>query len=141
MIVNGRRAFVGSDAGRAQRAIAEALEHPGSVTLSAGVSPVTDEGVLLVSYAAPELPPDAVVHLAVVERGRSQRVTRGENTGQTLDHENVVRVFETLAGRFGKAPLAVPEALNLANASLVACAQDPKTMAVLGATRLDLEAE
>ena len=141
MIVNGRRAFVGSDAGRAQRAIAQALERPGAVTLSAGVSPVTEEGVLLVSYAAPELPAGAVVHLAVVERGLSQLVTRGENIGRTLDHDNVVRVFETLEGRFGKAPLALPEALNLDNASLIAYAQDVKTMTVLGATRLDLNAK
>ena len=93
------------------------------------------------SYAAPELPAGAVVHLAVVERRLSQLVTRGENIGRTLDHDNVVRVFETLEGRFGKAPLALPEALNLDNASLIAYAQDVKTMAVLGATRLDLNAK
>ncbi len=138
MIVNGRRAFVGSDAARARRNLADALQRPAPLTLSAGVSPVTAEGVLLVSYAAPGLPADAVVHLAVVERGLSQNVTRGENTGRTLNHENVVRVFETLAAPHGKVTLALPEALYLANASLIAYAQDVKTMAVLGATSVDL---
>jgi len=138
MIVNGRRAFVGSDAARVRRDLAEALRQPALITLAAGVSPVTAEGVLLVSYAAPDLPEDAVVHLAVVERGLSQNVTRGENTGRTLDHENVVRVFETLTAPYGKVHLNLPEVLNLANASLIAYAQDLKTMAVLGATGIDL---
>ena len=138
MIVNGRRAFVGSDAARARRDLADALRQPAAVTLAAGVSPVTAEGVLLVSYAAPDLPEGAVVHLAVVERGLSQRITRGENTGRTLGHENVVRVFETLTAPYGKVNLELPEALNPANASLIAYAQDVKTTAVLGATSVDL---
>ena len=139
MTVNGRRAFVGSDAARVRRDLGEALRQPASVMLAAGVSPVTAEGVLLVSYAVPDLPEDAVVHLAVVERGLSQRVTRGENTGRTLGHENVVRVFETLEAPYGKVTLELPEVLNLANVSLIAYAQDVKTMAVLGATRIDFQ--
>lgn len=139
MIVNGWRAFVGSDAARAQQALGDALQRPALLTLAAGVSPVTAEGMLLVSYAAPDLPADAVVHLAVVERGLSQDVMRGENKGRTLRHENVVRVFETLEAPFGKVNLDLPDALNLANASLIAYAQDVKTMAVLGATRVDLD--
>ena len=138
MIVNGRRSFVGSDEARARRDLAEALKRPASITLNAGVSPVTAEGVLLVSYAAPDLPADAVVHLAVVERGLSQNVTRGENTGRTLGHDNVVRVFETVEAPFGKVNLELPAALDLANASLVAFAQDVKSMAVLGAASVDL---
>jgi hypothetical protein len=138
MIVNGRRVFVGSDAGKARQALADALQRPALLTLAAGVSPVTAEGVLLVSYAAPDLPADAVVHLAVVERGLSQDVMRGENKGRTLQHENVVRVFETVEAPFGKVNLELPDALTLANASLIAYAQDTKTMAVLGTTRVDL---
>ncbi len=141
MIVNGRHAFVGSDAARARRVLAKALRQPASVTLAVGVSPVTTEGVLLVSYAAENLPADAVVHLAVVERGLSQNVTRGENTGRTLDHENVVRAFETLEARYGKVPLTLPEGLHPENTSLIAYAQDVKTMAVLGAVSVDLENE
>ena len=138
MIVNGRRGFVGSDAGKARQALLDALRQPASVTLAVGVSPVTAEGVLLVSYAAENLPAGAVVHLAVVERGLSQNVTRGENTGRTLDHENVVRAFETLEARYGKVPLTLPEGLNPENTSLIAYAQDVKTMAVLGAVSVDL---
>ena len=49
-----------------------------------------------------------------------------------------MRVFETLEALHGKVNLELPEALNLANASLIAYAQDVKTMAVLGATSVDL---
>ncbi len=141
MIVNGRRAFVGSDASKARRHLAEALRQNASVTLALGVSPVTAEGVLLASYAAEDLPAGAVVHLAVVERGLSQNVTRGENTGRTLAHDNVVRVFETLEAGYGKVPLLLPKDLTLENASLIAYAQDAKTMAVLGATGIELKDE
>ena len=58
-----------------------------------------------------------------------------------LDHENVVRAFETLEARYGKVPLTLPEGMNPENASLIAFAQDVKTMAVLGATRVDLEGD
>ena len=47
MIVNGRHAFVGSDAETARRVLAKALRQPATVTLAVGVSPVTAEGVLL----------------------------------------------------------------------------------------------
>ena len=141
MIVNGRRAFVGSDAPKAKRMLAEALRQPAQVTLAVGVSPVTAEGVLLASVAAEGLPEGAVVHLAVVERGLSQDVTRGENTGRTLAHDNVVRVFETVEASYGKVPLTLPHGLVLESASLIAYAQDAGTMAVLGATGIDLKNE
>lgn len=37
-----------------------------------------------------------LMHVALVERGLSQSVPRGENAGRTLRHANVVRAFKTL---------------------------------------------
>ena len=46
--------------------------------------------------------------------------------------------FETMESGYGKVPLTLPEGLTLENASVIAYAQDKKTMAMLGTMGIDL---
>lgn len=137
IVVNGRQAMVGSRTGRVQGAIESALAEPTrvDVTLSVG----TKEDDLEVAYRVVDTPPDdATLRLAVVERGLSQEVTRGENAGRTLRHANVVRSFTSTPARSeGTSSLSVPDAVDRSQASIIAYVQAP-SLAVLGAARVDL---
>jgi hypothetical protein len=76
-----------------------------------------------------------------VERGLVSVVTRGENKGKTLRHDNVVRTFETVpvpAEGAGSVAVSVPHGVKRSNASVILFVQDPKTMTIAGAAEKDL---
>lgn len=135
MVVNGGEGFIGSDRARARHDVDQAL----------GTAPPSPRRLALrvelarpsvrVDIDAPELPPGSYLNVALAERVRTQHVARGENGGRTLRHRNVVRAFEALRPR-GPGPFHVelPAAgLDPASLVVVAYAQDPTTLAVLGA--------
>ncbi|MEM8739330.1 MAG: DUF1223 domain-containing protein [Planctomycetota bacterium] len=143
MIVNGRRQFVGSDARRAQGEVDGALRGDGRPSLGVGVAAAasqTDAGdaVLEVRWRVDEVPASASLHLVVVEDGLVTDVPRGENRGRTLRHDGVVRVLDTraLSDHDGSARLALPERIDLTQASVVAFVQDRRSFEVLGAHRV-----
>jgi len=118
MVVNGRRMFVGSDAASAKAAIAEALQTPALVSVSATIDPASlparpealsdwqlppgKESILVdvvvkaidkASWPA-SIEPDKILAIAaLVEDGLETEVTAGENEGKTLKQSSVVRAF------------------------------------------------
>ena len=133
MVVNGADAFVGSDRDRAHRSIRTALSRPSPVAVALKAAPVGSD-TLAVTYEVSGAPTDAILNIALIERGLVTRVPRGENAGRTLRHENVVRVFRTLPVGSGTLRLPIPTAVVRQNSSLVGYVQNPQDMAVLGAT-------
>jgi hypothetical protein len=97
MVVDGAARFVGSDAGRARRAIAEAARRSkGRVAL---VARRRDGESLSIDVVASALPPaegGAEVVLALTQGGLAVRVPRGENAGRRLEHAAVVRSWAVL---------------------------------------------
>ena len=139
MIVNGKEEFIGSDESRARRSIATALERPPALTLELTAGAISD-GVLPVDFAVSGSS-RAVLRLAVVERNLESQVSRGENSGRKLTHENVVRVFQSVPvgpTRKGHASVPLPASLVTSHASLIAYAQDPVSLEILGAAAVDL---
>src|SRR5947207_1420863 len=94
MIVNGKDAFVGSDAGKARRVMAKYLNVQPGHALRLNVDRSGSE--LKVDYACARPPDDAVINFALVERNLVSHVTAGENDGRTLAHDNIVREFKTV---------------------------------------------
>lgn len=138
IVVNGREAMVGSRARTVRRALRSALSAPAPVAVQVALD--TTAAPLAVGYRLKgDVPADADLRLAVVERGLSQRVTRGENAGRTLRHANVVRSFVSVAAApDGTARLPLPDAVDRSQASVMAFVQDPAGP-ILGADRVDLE--
>ena len=139
MIVNGTTEFLGSDRQRAEAEIKGAMgrEPESKLTLRAS----RDGRKVSVAYAVMPVPRNAVLNVALVERGLTNKVRRGENRGRTLAHENVVRAFVTEAvsddGR-GAVDIALPADASEENTSVVVYAQDGKTLSVLGAAGVGL---
>jgi len=136
IVVNGRQAMVGSRSGEVQTAIKSALDTSARIDVDLDLQ--TTDGLAVTHKLTGELPEDATLRLAVVERGLSQDVSRGENAGRTLRHANVVRGFTTVpASRTGTTPLSIPDAVDRSQASVIGYVQSA-SWAVLGAGRIDL---
>jgi len=139
MVVNGTREFLGSDEARARRNIDAALERPATLTLQLTAGSIAN-GALPVDFSVSGSA-RAVLRLALVERNLESQVSRGENSGRKLKHENVVRVFQSVPvgpTRKGHASIPLPASLVTSRASLIAYAQDPESLQILGAAAVDL---
>lgn len=93
MIVDGREEFVGSD----KRALEVSLERSKNRTLEYDIKATSlfTEGVFNVNYSIAQVAKGEVINLAIVEKLVENYVPRGENSGLTLRHHNVVKIFKT----------------------------------------------
>ena len=122
MVVNGAREFVGSEKERADATVRAALEQPARVGVTVMAS-VAHEKVQVQYTLSGDLK-GLNVQAALVERGLTSRVPRGENSGKTLSHENVVRVFvSTPAQAKGTIELEPPKDAKLPNCGVVVYVQ------------------
>ena len=135
MIVSGRSEFVGSDAAKASAAIAESLHTatPNSVQLQ--LTRLPNGTTIAVDYKVNGPIDGKVMNLALIQTDVQNSVPRGENSGRTLAHVNVVRAFETLplTQPTSSVKIKVPEGLSPANVAIVAYVQDRKTAEITGA--------
>lgn len=141
MIVNGTTEFVGSDWWKARTVLTQAMHTPGRVAVFLRVARPAAGGPLQVHYEVPAAPAGAVLQVALVERGVVQKVGRGENAGRLLHHENVVRVFQTVAlseSGGGEVTVSVPAGVVVARTAVIGYVQHPATLAILGADGADV---
>ena len=151
MIVNGTEELVGSDRSRAVHAIDAALARASGakVTLQIlagdpwpqGSGPTATGTAATVRFSVAGGATSCVLHVAAIEGGLVSSVSRGENSGRVLRHENVVRSFVTLplsSGHDGTLTLALPPGATADNTSIVGYVQDPSTMAILGAAAVTI---
>jgi len=101
MIVDGRAQFVGSDSGRARKAIANASrDSKAAVTVSLASDDARGGSITLdVRAERPQSVSEgdsAEVLLAITESGLRSSVSRGENAGRRLSHTAVVRKLTAL---------------------------------------------
>ncbi len=141
MIVNGKHEFVGSSRSAAKNYIAEALEQPGAASIILKREKTSHPRSLALNYELSNVPEKSVLHVALVERSIVKEIRRGENSGRTLRHENVVRVFETVKleeEMRGQIFMEAPKEVKLENSSIVAYVQRDSDMEVVAATGIDL---
>ncbi|GAB5524865.1 MAG: hypothetical protein Roseis2KO_27370 [Roseivirga sp.] len=138
MVVNGKKEFVGSSKREASSAIRTALAASPTVALKA-TEIAKSKNMIKLSYELNGTADGTIINIALVERGISTDVTRGENRGRKLSHDNVVRGFkQKAASENGKASLNLPKDLDLKKSSLILYAQDSDSYEILGATRVAL---
>lgn len=140
MVVNGKTEFVGSSKRQASSAIRTALAKSPSIQIEAMEVSRSKNNISL-SYRTDKAPKGAIINIAVVERGIATDVTRGENRGRKLEHDNVVRVFEQQTiSTAGKVSLKLPKDISLKKSSVILYAQDKASYQILGATKVALNA-
>lgn len=99
LVVGGAKGMVGSNAGEIANAIAKA-DRPALLPLAATWS----KSAVEITVTAPA---NADVMVAIFENAKTNKVPRGENSGTTSAHKNVVRRLERVAAAGQKATLKV----------------------------------
>jgi hypothetical protein len=123
LVVGGASGMVGSNMTAIALAVGRA-ERPALLPVTAVWSPRK----LAVTATAPA---NADVLVAVFETARTNKVPRGENSGETLAHRNVVRRLERVAsaGQAGTLEVAIDPAWSQVGAVVFAQRRDKKIVA------------
>lgn len=137
-VLNGRQEFVGSNRSKQISALKEALSQPTTVGIQVTAAAPKDNR-LTVAYQLDGDLADAVLNVALVSKTTETTVQRGENAGRKLVHDNVVRVFQTVpAIAKGTLVVLMPADYNAENGAVVAYVQARQTLAIRGATLVNL---
>jgi len=149
MIVGGakdRVEFVGSDGDRAKKEIKAAQTHA-AADVKVKISPRRAGEKFIVDVSADPtiatiMDGKADVLIALTEDGLSTDVKKGENAGEHLKHDAVVRAFEVVAlSKQGTAQvmLTAPSDIREANSHIIAVVQKRADLQVLGAAGVAVE--
>ena len=143
IVVNGSYDVLGSDSSSLRHRVREMLQHSSRVRVDLRIERRESSTKACASLRGSEGASlrnslgDLALNLVLVERNLKTTVTRGENAGRRLHHDNVVREIQALdAGTC--TVFQHPKGLHKSNASIVAFAQSRDNLRVLGATRRDL---
>ena len=138
MVVNGKYEFVGSNKSKWNEVFKNASISSPRTELKVRSSK-SSKGKLSFSVSS-EFISNAILNVALVERGLSQKVSRGENRGRTLEHDNVVRGFDSrqFDGTENTFEISIPDDLMKKNASHILYAQHQDTWEVLTAKKVQL---
>ncbi len=98
MVVNGQVEFVGSDRGKAEKAIDAGLRSPSTIKMTATLAErktgeAVEVHVTASATAAAKLEGKLIAHVVWTEDDLVSKVVRGENAGRTLEHTHVARAW------------------------------------------------
>ncbi|MGC4099903.1 DUF1223 domain-containing protein [Ferruginibacter sp.] len=134
MIVNGSKEFVGSDKNALDKALTTALNTKAAVQFNSLTTAYKDDKTIQVQYAVDGDVAGSKIHIALVSLKETTAVKRGENGGQTLINENVVRKFSTKnAASSGTMEFTGTDLPAKENLSVIAFIQKDKDQKIVGA--------
>ena len=141
-IVNGATEFVGSNRSRMENAITSALSMDPQVFIDLKGCFVLADTTIKVIYSVKSLPTDGTLNFAVVERGLTREIKRGENSGKILFHDHVVRAFVQSKDQSRQdMTIIIPSGIILERASLIVFAQGQSSMKIIGASSLEIKSK
>jgi hypothetical protein len=138
IVLDGAGDLPWGDAGATRVAIATSLARPRSAAVALTLQRRAADGSLTIGYQVTGAPTGATLQLAIAERGIVTDVKAGENAGHSLAHGPVIRFLTAQDPGNGTAKLVAPADLRWDRAAIIGFVQDPNTMAIAGATRLEL---
>jgi len=92
MVVNGAKSFTGSDKQKADAAVSEALASATPSGLKIKIDS-TAADTLYLHYESTQTDKNYLIRVSITEDGIVSNISKGENSGMTLSHDAVVRVF------------------------------------------------
>jgi hypothetical protein len=140
VVINGKAECVGSDEAALRNAITTALTAAPTATTALQVQ--QDAGKLTVNYQVTGNTTSDQLLIALVQKSAVSKIARGENSGRTLSHAQIVRELQTVtlnSSKKGTAYIKSPQGFNPQNWEVVGFLQDTTTGEVLTATRADLK--
>ena len=137
-VLNGQQEFVGSNRSKQSSLLKTALSTPATTSVQLTVVTPKDNQLMIMYQLEGDLS-NAVLNVSVVSKTTETTVQRGENAGRKLTHDNVVRAFQTVpVSPRGTVSFTLPNDFNAHNGAVVAYVQSQQTLAVRGATKVNL---
>ncbi len=141
VIINGNDATVGSRKAYIQEKInaEQNKKVDASITINKNLQNGTD---LTVDWSVSGKTKNSVINVALVESNIATKVKRGENSGRTLRHINVVRDIVTqniFDNASGETKLVLQKDWNVNNLKLIAFTQENGLGKITGATSVNLQ--
>jgi hypothetical protein len=134
LMVNGGVALVGSDETQVSNAVTKELKSKGDVGLEVRYKGTAND-TMLVYYIVSKPDKNYFLKIVMVEKTVANAVSKGENAGKTLQHHNVVVVYDTfdLNVQTGTVKVPLNKIIPGKNYQLIAFVQHRQTMRILGA--------
>lgn len=107
MIVNGQKSFTGSDKQKADAAIHEALASTAEASLKIKIDSTVSD-TLYLHYESTKTDKNLIIRAAITEDGLVSNISKGENSGLTLSHDGVVRIFSSADLLMKSSQLKIP---------------------------------
>ncbi|KAA2240895.1 DUF1223 domain-containing protein [Chitinophaga agrisoli] len=137
IVVNGREELIGSQEQVLRKAISTSLDRQSDVQLR--VAPMqVDKGQLHLQYTVSPAGGQTNLLVAVVQKAAQTQVRRGENSGRTLSHVQVVRKLSSYAldGKdTGAATIQLPAGIPVADLEIISFLQTPANGGIIAATK------
>lgn len=139
LVINGNTHVVGSDKDKVAEEIEKALKvkAKSSITL---LSKKIKSRQYEIYYNIKGKYKNQWLQTALIEDGLKSNVNAGENDGEKLYHDNIVRSFisKTLTKAEGKIEINIKRGININNASVITFIQNPETLDIYGADYVNL---
>ncbi|MGI8952669.1 MAG: DUF1223 domain-containing protein [Chitinophagaceae bacterium] len=139
IVVNGKEQFVGSDEVKLHNSIDRELKEMPTENL--GISSESkDDKTVEVNYKTDNVSDN--LNIALIQSHAQSNVQRGENSGATLHHVNVVRELKTInlkLNQEGSTTLNLPQGLSAKDCSVIAFIQNENNGKIIAAAKTNIE--
>jgi len=139
IVVNGKTEFVGSEEATLRNAIKSNLQKTATAQLSLVVSNAGTNRAS-VKYNTGGTDKSTILLLAVLQKNAQTKVERGENSGRSLSHVQIVRKLQKipLKGNEGSVDLALPNGFSKQDWEIIGFLQNTANGAITGAAKAAL---
>lgn len=139
-VVNGTTEFVGSEEGTLRTAIKTGLQRSAASKLVIGITGES-HGAVSVSYHTEGALAGKSLVVALVQKSAVSKVLRGENSGRTLSHVQIVRDLQSIGlngKNDGSLTVNVPQGLSYKGLEVIAFLQDDNSGEITAASETGL---
>ena len=135
VVVNGHTEFVGSEEGTLRSTIKTVLQKDAAAQISLD-NIMVDGSKVSLQYKTEGNTANSNLLVAVIEKAATSKVERGENSGRTLSHVQIVRSITSVSAKsMGSASISLPAGFDTKNYELIAFLQNNSNGEITGATK------
>lgn len=137
VIVNGTEQFVGSDENKINAAVNKDLHQASSAKFN--INAITTDGKTVnVSFSTVSI--NENIKVALIQLSAENKIWRGENSGATLHHVNIVRDIKTAsASEKGNVVLNIPKELSAKDCHVIAFTQNANDNKITAAAEASIQ--
>lgn len=137
VVVNGAEQFVGSDKSKLNVAIDKNLQEKPGAKLNINAR-LADNKFVVVNYSTDAS--NVKIKIALVQLNAVNKIQRGENSGATLHHVNIVRDLQTISSiNNGKVMLNIPAGLAAKDFHIIAFTQNINDSKITSASEVKIQ--